>query len=65
MEIDDDCNNEIPDNLRNYTIYSCKIYTNKRQCSEIILTTGSILYEVKSKHILTSCDLSNSILKGE
>lgn len=64
-EIDDEMSDErVPVNLHRFALFSCRVYTHRSQHTDLMLTKGPIMYELKNKHILTSCDLSNTILKG-
>lgn len=65
MDIDDICEESVPANLHRFALFSCRVYTSRAQYTDLMLTKGPILYEMKSKHILTSCDLSNTVLKGK
>lgn len=65
MEIDEVSESEcVPTNLHRFSLFNCRVCTSKTQYTDLMLTKGPILYEMKSKHILTSCDLSNTVFKG-
>lgn len=56
---------EIPEILQTSIISYSSVYTTKNNYSEIILTNGPILYEIRNKHILSSFDLSGTVIKGK
>lgn len=54
----------IPENLQKDLIYYCHVYLSRNVHHDIVITQGPILYEIRRKHILSSCDLSKSLLAG-
>lgn len=62
-ELNDKILAEIPEILKNDLISFARIYTSKRNYCEIILTDKLILYEIRNKHILSSFDLTGTILR--
>lgn len=45
-------------------LFRYKVFTNKTNYTDLVLTKKFILYEIKNNNILLSCDLSNTALKG-
>lgn len=41
-----------------------RIYTKPKIFSDYVITSGPVLYEIKDKQILASCDLSQTPFKG-
>lgn len=64
MEIDEATDEIVPTNLHRFALFNCRVHTSRTQWTDLMLTKGPTLYEMKSKHILTSCDLSDTVLKG-
>lgn len=54
----------IPDSFQRDLIYHCHVYLGRNVHHDIVLTQGPILYEIRRKQILSSCDLSNTLLAG-
>lgn len=54
----------IPENLQKDIIYHCHVFVGKRIHYDIALTQGPILYETRNRQILSSCNLSKTILGG-
>lgn len=64
MEVDDVPDESVPAHLHRFALFNCRVHTSRTEHTDLVLTKGPTLYEIKSKHILTSCDLSNTVLKG-
>lgn len=64
MEIDEMTDENMPSNLHRFALFTCRAYSNRTQYTDLMLTKGPIIYELKGKHILTSCDLTITVLKG-
>lgn len=64
-DLNDSLLSEIPQILWNSIICYSRIYTAKGEHSEIILTNGPILYEIRNRHVVSSIDLTSTIVKGK
>lgn len=66
MDVDGDVYGFLPTVLRKYMIYHDRVYLNAKDFSDFMLTGGKnpVLYEIKSKQILSSLNLNNSVFKG-
>lgn len=65
MDADESKEQNFASNLMKNALFRCEIYTSRFECSEFLLTTNLILYEIKGNNILSSCDLSSTSLKGK